>query len=138
MRKDETETVHGVVPREEYFKAVGAFEHAALKGLYILNGGAALALLAFVGRIWQSNTEPATVVSGIATAMYFLIVGLGFAFTCTVAGFFSQNFFYQFHTWKERGTWGHRARAVAYGAGLVSFVCFLIGTVLALRAFTGS
>ena len=43
--------------RTEMFKSVIAYGQMALKSAMIINGGAAVALLAFIGNVWGKNTD---------------------------------------------------------------------------------
>lgn len=74
----------------EMFKAVIHFAGAALKTLFWLNGGAAVAMLAFLGNIW-SKSPHSVIASGITKSLWFFCVGIvvsvicyGFAYLCQV------------------------------------------------------
>ena len=84
--------------RLEMFRAVAALEHAALRPLLLLNGGAAVALLAFLGSIWSASkgTEFAkakvlTTAAAVAGSMNYFIWGLAFAVLAYFAAYMSQH-----------------------------------------------
>ena len=78
-----------VQARIELFRAVVAHEHAALRPLFLLNGGAAVAALAFIGQVWPSD------VSGLIVAMVIWSVGLFAAGLAAGLAYVSQNAFYR-------------------------------------------
>ena len=43
----------------ELNRATGAFEHAALRPVVILNGGALVAFLSLLGAVWEPDNKPA-------------------------------------------------------------------------------
>ena len=139
--------------RIEMFRAVAAFEHAALRPLLLLNGGAAVALLAFIGKVWPE------VIPDILIAMAIWSGGLALAAIATSLGYFSQNTFfkasgYQFKAEDanrvknievESGAKaaqdklekkGHRYRNCAHLCGILSLICFVAGAWWTLYAFT--
>ncbi len=126
--------------RIELARQVAAFEHAALKPLYLLNGGGAVALLAFIGQIWSRESADQLTISGIAVAISFYIFGLIFAAVATLAGYAQQQFFFKASggTGKRAYTLaGHTARLIAWLMGLASLASFAAGSFRAVSAFTG-
>ena len=148
MNEERSEVEH----RQLLFEAVSRFEHAAIRPLYLLNGGAAVAAIAFLGK----NTDAAT---AIVTPMKWWIAGLLFAAAVTACGYFSQFMFYKAHGRHMKGTaidaidtseralrvrvlayifgtdTGERAqrvRVLAYIFGAVSLISFAVGSVLAV------
>ena len=142
-----------IAARIEMFRAVAAFEHAALRPLLLLNGGAAVALLAFIGQVWPE------VISGTLIAMAIWSVGLALATIATSLGYFSQNTFYKAsgHQFEAEDAnrvkdieveseakaaqdklekKGHRYRNYAHLCGILSVICFVAGAWWALYAFT--
>ncbi|MCH7501417.1 MAG: hypothetical protein IH886_15700 [Nitrospinae bacterium] len=95
--------------------------HTALKTSILINGGAAVALLAFIGQVWnkkdsiiniQGITEPLTCfVYGVFCA------GIAFGF-----GYISQIFYNKF-----KRKWGLSFHVLAFLLGLSSFIFFLLG-----------
>lgn len=122
---------------EELTRATAAFEHAAIKPLYFLNGGALVAVLAFAGKC------PGMAL-GIRYAMLCWLLGLIFATLTTFAGYFSQHSFYKAYNVNELGEtvydkgWtdlGLRARWAAYVFGVLSLAAFGWGAWDAIGVF---
>ena len=142
----------------DLFRATSAFEHIALRPLILLNGGALVVLLAFLGTIWDANAG----VKGLDAALVWWAagvwaLGLFLAASAAAAGYFSQFAFYkagsrdldatiyrydgkddQAVQEKERhdefAQSARSRRCLAYGLGGVSLACFLGGLLLALLA----
>ena len=72
-------------------EATQAFEHAALKALFILNGGAAIAILAVVGTEAANRLDIGLALIGLAA----WALGLIFAGTASWLMYFSQLDFYR-------------------------------------------
>ena len=132
--------------RIELFRAVVAHEHAALRPLFLLNGGAAVAALAFIGQVWPAD------VSGVIVAMVIWCVGLFAAGLAAGLAYFSQNAFYKESghrqsakeaeedgdTAKKRDEWekhdtqakrGQNCRLFAQLLGAISLTCFIGGAI---------
>ncbi|MBE4476299.1 hypothetical protein HJ008_23135 [Vibrio parahaemolyticus] len=66
----------------EMFKSVIATGQAALKASMVINGGAAVALLAFLGKIWGTNLQT-HVAESLSCSIYLFCVGIVVgAFAC--------------------------------------------------------
>lgn len=113
----------------DLFEATVKFEHASLRPLYLLNGGAAVAVLAFSGGAPQFAAI-------MVTPIKFWVIGLVFAAFATFAGYFSQLKFYKRlgrrRVGKEDeaiqfGKDGANIRRFAYFFGIVSLLLFCIG-----------
>ena len=140
MNGDKSDQLSERRDRPELFEATVRFEHAALRPLYLLNGGAAVAAIAFVGK------TPAFA-AGVAGPMKLWIVGLMFATGATIAGYFSQLLFFkrggrldegrtaEAQDLGKKGVW---IRRLAYVFGLGSLPCFGIGAWIAIDALAGS
>jgi len=76
----------------ELQRATSAFEHAALKPVFLLNGGAVAAMLTFYGTLTAKSGGFPVGIAGnrIIWAILIWVVGLCFAAASTAAGFFSQ------------------------------------------------
>ncbi len=135
-----------VQARIELFRAVVTHEHAALRPLFLLNGGAAVAALAFIGQVWPAD------VSGIVVAMVIWSVGLFAAGLAAGLAYFSQNAFYresghrqsakkakedndtakasdELKKHETQAQRGHRCRIAVYWLGAISLVCFILGAI---------
>lgn len=76
----------------ESFKAAISIGANACRTFLIMNGGAAIALLAFLGNIWNKNSSTEAA-SAIATALFLFCGGVVLAGLCSVLSYFSQCFF---------------------------------------------
>ena len=78
----------------ELVRATVAFEHAALKPLYLLNGGALVVLMAFLGAIAAANDSNLIISWGyVWAAVISWAAGLVLAILATAFAFRSQWFF---------------------------------------------
>jgi len=75
----------------ELNRATAAFEHAALKPLTLLNGGATVAFLTLLGAVWKEGNAPSIEWVGAAIGSWCL--GLVLAAVATAFGYFSQRAF---------------------------------------------
>ncbi|EMP5832775.1 MULTISPECIES: hypothetical protein [Klebsiella] len=76
----------------ESFKAAISIGANACRTFLIMNGGAAIALLAFLGNIWNKNSSTEAA-SAIATALFLFCGGVVLAGLCSGLSYFSQCFF---------------------------------------------
>ncbi|MCV5009362.1 hypothetical protein, partial [Escherichia coli] len=101
----------------------------------IMNGGAAIALLAFLGNIWNKNSS-AEAASAIASALYLFCGGVVLAGLCSGLSYFSQCCFAssylgtkKFYLWL-----GHTINAVACICGAGSIFIFAYGSYCAYQS----
>jgi hypothetical protein len=121
----------------EMFKAVLETGQSALRALSVVNGAAAVAVLAFLGNVLSRPSEIALgALPLMSAAMTSFALGVGFAALGFATRYFSQaSFGGDFFDDKERGlTWGRRWRMVAIGAGITSLVLFFAGIATAWAA----
>ena len=134
----------------ERHKAASDYAHAGLKGLFLANGGAIVALLTFIG-----NVRPAPIdTRGIWWAFAWFSLGLATILLTHILGFVSQTAYmqaclnlsweadsaahgtghsYNHGSHERRGSW---AELFAVGLVLVSLVLFVIGAFVTLNAIT--
>ncbi|MEN0629458.1 hypothetical protein AAIG33_18770 [Phytobacter ursingii] len=119
----------------ESFKAAINIGANACKTFLIMNGGAAIALLAFLGNIWNksSSTESAT---AIAAALVLFCGGVLLAGLCAGLSYFAQCFFAssylgsrKFHLWA-----GYIINGLACLSGTGSMVVFAYGSYSAYQS----
>lgn len=116
----------------EGFKSVITAGQNALRAAILVNGGAAVAILAYIGKL---SVEAEGQVSHFALPLLLFVVG-----TLTVAvgsgvTYLSQWFYFGGVPWKEKvGFW---LNLVAIGLGLTSYGLFGAGTWSAYVAFKG-
>ncbi len=76
----------------ESFRSVILTGQAALKSAILINGGASVALLAFLGHIW--NTEPpAPVVAGLTQSLLFFLIGVLLSAMAAGTTYLTQAFY---------------------------------------------
>ncbi len=148
---------HALESRRQLRQATINFEHAALKPLYLLNGGGLIAFLTFLGTGAATNLE-----GGWTTAaMVIWLIGLVLAGFATAFGYQSQFEFYKAHgayqqvqiglkeyprdnnisdeeMLKQAKEWGDYAdcrRDRAHRFGLCSLAAFVIGAGCAIVGF---
>ena len=100
------------IVRIEYtqiYQAVFANGAAAMRALLVLNGAAAIALLTLMGHGLSTLANPersspalASVVSGLTTPLFLLLIGAGCAGLIPGIGYLAQTF-YSRHQWGEQG-----------------------------------
>ena len=113
----------------EHFQSVIQTGQAALRSAILINGGAAVALLAFLGRIWE--TEPSqTVVVGLPTSL------LGFVFGVLAAAVASgTTYLAQFVLGENWIKTGHTMNIISILLVIVSYGLFVFGGYTAYEAF---
>lgn len=119
----------------ESFKAAITIGANACRTFLIVNGGAAIALLAFLGNIWNKNSsnEAAT---AVAAALMFFCVGVVLAGLCSGLAYFSQCLFAASYlgTKKIKLWLGHAINAIACLCGAGSLIVFAYGSFTAYQS----
>ncbi|MET4806641.1 hypothetical protein [Limibacillus sp. MBR-115] len=115
----------------EMFKSVIAAGQGAIKTGFLLNGGAAVATLAFIGHLAQFAPSE---IPGFSAAM--LIFGFGALAIAATSGFtyLSQWFYAAPEAWKQKVGFALNVVCVLMGVG--SYALFLIGLVFSSRQFS--
>jgi len=121
------------------FKAVTAYEHSALKACFIVNGGALIAIVAFLGNILSKDKPVPTLTLGWLYASVALwCIGLLLAVAAHAAGYWSQVCFFRSTGNVDPGEAetqerkGYDAAKLTYGLFVVSVVAFGAGAVSVL------
>lgn len=123
----------------EMLKATTEAGQTALKSSILINGGAAVAMLAFVGNaVTKTDLRPGSpLLSHIGLALFVFMVGTGLAGTSTAFRYLSQWCYAEAVNKtgpsRER-TWGHGFAIVAVLLGVGSFAAFFGGGWLAFKA----
>ena len=143
----------GLSHTSDLHKATAAFENAALKPLFLLNGGALVVMVAFLGTEASDRLNVQLAISGIAS----WAIGLSFAAAAAALGYFSQLAFYKAHGQHLKATQARyddrkdeakkhdtahdsysneavRNRDYAHWFGGLSLVLFLLGVFFAIGA----
>ncbi|CAI0727058.1 hypothetical protein [Serratia grimesii] len=121
----------------ESFRSVIATGANASKSCMLVNGGAAVALLAFVGNIWNKNPN-AGAVAELAYGILFFCSGVGLAALCTGITYIAQ-YCYASADSDSDSKWdiaGNIFNILAVLAGLASLILFGYGCYSAFEAIT--
>lgn len=108
--------------RKERFEIVVSSAESALKNAFLVNGGGAVALLAFFG---QASKQPGFASGWLALALLVLVIGTALAAVATGLSFLAQ---YGYMLGKRRSPLGRNARSItALNITLVmlSYCCFV-------------
>lgn len=106
----------------EVFKSVISTGQNALKCSLIINGGASLALLTFIGNYLTKSNSPSLIISMLAFPLYIFTLGVFSAALSSGFTYFVQYSYYE--------DWSKRARTSQVSAILlatISFIMFGIG-----------
>lgn len=113
----------------EMFKSVIIAGQAALKSAILINGGAAVALLAFIGSVFKvsQNNE---VVTTLSHAMFCFVIGV-------LSGAIASGVVYitQFVYARDKLRLGHILNGFSWVLVVLSYILFLTGVVLAFKIF---
>ncbi|HGL5978090.1 TPA: hypothetical protein ACKFKV_003869 [Klebsiella oxytoca] len=119
----------------ESFKAAISIGANACRTFLIMNGGAAIALLAFLGNIWNksSSTEAA---SAIATALVLFCMGVVLAGVCAGFSYISQSLFVSSELGNKKSQlyWGRAINLMACISGAGSIFIFAYGSFSAYQS----
>ena len=118
--------------RMEMFRSVMEAGRTTLNSLIIMNGGAAIALLAFLGNVLAKDPPVAALaalVPGIRAAMLDFVVGVGLAGASSALRYLTQLLS------AGRPQLGGALTIMAIVVGLGSLALFFVGGLTAFRAF---
>jgi len=113
----------------ESFRAVIMQGQNALKSLILINGGAAVALLAFLGHLMGTGTVERAALAPLAEALFIFVMGVLFGSVAAATTYFSQAFFTVQKKWHIRIAYTFQAVTVVLG--ILGFVWFLRGAYAA-------
>jgi hypothetical protein len=113
----------------ELFKSVILSGQNALRAGMLLHGGAAVALLAFIGHL-VSNPNTKHLVGQFAPILTCFLIGVLIVVVCHGITYLTQ---YCYH--HDKNKWGHRLNVLssvlsAFGYGLFAYACYLSYQVL--------
>lgn len=107
------------------------FAVLALKSIVLVNGAAAVALLAFLAQIWGKKSATA-VAAAAGSSLGWFVFGTACGVAAAAFSYFAQTLY------RERSRrWGAVARWVAIGLGTAGLVAFALGAWNAIDAYTG-
>lgn len=118
----------------EMFSSVLDYGKHALNAAMIVNAGAAVALLSFIGNL-STRLQPNQVPQGLVTAILCFVCGVGSAALAS-GGAYCTQFYYS----ESKTKAGIRYHIITAALALSSYILFFVGAGVsygALRAFTG-
>jgi hypothetical protein len=117
--------------RLEAFKAVILQGQNALKTAFLMNGGATIAILAFLGKLTEEKAE---YISSFSDPMVIFVIGVFLAGLSSGFTYLSQWIASHDKPWAEKV--GYRINLLVILMGLSSFGFFIWGALCANRAFS--
>jgi len=109
----------------EMFKSVITAGQSALKSALLINGGAAVAMLAFVGSVWEESLALCTVIY-LLVAMGLFVVGVLLGAIASGLTYLAQRAYAQ-----EREKAGNRLNVAIITCVVVAYALFLLGSFVA-------
>jgi len=116
----------------EGFKQIIALGQSTLKSMMLINGGAAVALLAFLGNLITRTGSSANVVA-FAGSMRLFVIGVFLAAVAYATTYFSQLFYDGEKVWQQRT--GLILHVITSLIGAASLAAFLWGAHAAYNGF---
>ncbi|MFA0056388.1 hypothetical protein [Vibrio echinoideorum] len=103
---------------------------ATIRLLATINGGAALALLAFIGKVWNVDFPNSFMGQNITLSLLFLCVGVGISTLTQGFAYLGQHFFTY-----DNDKVGFVFQKLTGLLGISSLVAFFVGISFACRGF---
>ncbi len=116
----------------EKFRSVILAGQNALKTAFLMNGGATVALLAFLGKLSDKHQDKIAV---FASALVVFVIGVLAITVASGLTYLSQWFYAHSEPWKRKT--GHVLNFLTIALGWASYGFFIWGTVRAYKAFVG-
>ena len=120
--------------RTEMFKSVIAYGQMALKSAMIINGGAAVALLAFIGNVWGKNTDK-SIIFLLSRAEGAFAWGVLMAAIAIGLTYFNQMLYERAQNSEKYMYIGYAFHVFVVLVAVASFLLFGYGTQQATDAF---
>lgn len=116
------------------FEAVISFSHLAIKTLTLLNGGAAVALLAFSGHLASKKSVNFSIFEKLSHSILLFGCGAGLAFVTAAFTYLAQHQFHRVNhnTFYRRTGIGFQLAAII--SALSGLICFGFGLYLASKS----
>ena len=116
----------------EMFRSVILAGQSALKTGFWMNGGATVALLAFLGKLSDQHQDKIAVFS---SSLIIFVIGVLAISMASGSTYLSQWFYASSESWKQKtGFW---LNILAIALGLASYGFFIWGAIRAYKAFIG-
>lgn len=116
--------------RLESFKAIIQFALAAARGIVLANGGAAIAILAFLGNIWSKEPRAHDVARDISLSLKLFLIGIAAGVGVLAAAYMAQSFFTVY-----RNKTGLAFQAVGLVLAIGGLAMFIVGALDAANVF---
>jgi len=116
----------------EMFRSVIMAGQNALKTAFLMNGSAAVALLAFLGKLSDQHQNKIAV---FASSLVVFVIGVLAITMASGSTYLSQFFYADSELWKQKT--GLVLNILAIVLGLSSYGLFIWGTIIAYKAFIG-
>ncbi len=114
---------------EKMFDAIHPYAGGALKSILLVNGGASIALLAFIGNIVTSNPK-SLLISTLSLPLAYYTSGVLAAAAASAGAYITQYSY--FHFGQKWGQFWHWTSAIVL---IASYILFAIGSYLAYDTF---
>lgn len=114
----------------ELFKAVISNGQATIRLLATINGGAALALLAFIGKVWNADFPNSFMGQNITYSLLYLCIGVGVSALTQGFAYVGQHFFTY-----DNDKLGFVFQKLTAVLGIGSLVSFFVGIGYACKGF---
>jgi hypothetical protein len=123
------ESTHKLTWGTEMFKSVIAASQVALKSAILINGGASVALLAFIGNLWSKGISNSVMLS-LSRVMCIFVLGV-FAGALACGSMYLTQYCYE-REWIKRGNY---FRYSCVFLVITCYVLFFIGSAFAYFTF---
>ena len=118
----------------ESFKQVIGLGQSAIKSITLINGGAAVALLAFIGHLTTSTAANLQILP-FAESLRFFVAGVFFSALASGTTYLSQNFYDYDGKWIRR--FGATFHILTVAIVVFAFLSFFKGADIAYHGFLG-
>lgn len=118
----------------EVYKTVNENGRHALRSLFILNGGAAVAMAAFIGNASKSVTATSLNLETLSVALYFFAFGVFFAALAHGSNYIC-SFFYAEYNNSKMAKIGHAINIFTIIVAITGYCSFVVGLLNASRGF---
>ena len=116
----------------EMFRSVISAGQNALKTAFLMNGGATVAILAFLGKLSDQHQDK---IADFSASLVVFVIGVLAISMASGSTYLSQWFYAGSESWKQKtGFW---LNILAISLGLASYGFFIWGTMRVYKAFLG-
>jgi hypothetical protein len=127
----------------ELFKSVIATAKLTIKSLILINGGAAVALLAFIGHLATANTakNSSPAINAFAAPLTWFVIGVWTAalfggFVAVAQKLYAQEIYAKEESKRTLKCWANGFVVVSIILGVCSLSAFAVGSLCAYRVFS--